>query len=672
MTLSLRDRFLQQIIEEARGENVGELGDRDIAVLAEGLWDWAAALPGDARSARIRPLQDGENAHRDGWLLEAAGPDAPFLVDSLLGECVERGLEVRALLHPIVPREAGAALSLIQIHLAALSDVERAGVLAGAQATLADITAAVDDYAAMRSRMQQEALKLAGHAHLDPVERDEAVAFLDWLVHEHFVFLGSRAYDFDVGQDGAFRAEEPLMIEGSNLGLLRDEARNILNRGAEPTVLTAEIEAFLQKKEPLIIAKSTMRSRVHRRALADYIGIKQYDEHGRVCGEIRFAGLFTSEAYNETVPTIPIVRRRAQQLLAASGRLQSRHSEKALSNILETWPRDELFQTDVEILTPMIIGALHLVGQPRARLFVRYDEFDRYASALVYVLRDAYTSDLRQKIGDRLAAAFGGEVLNFQPRFDGGPLARVHFEVARGSASPRPDVESLERDIATMARRWDDAFAGALADAPLTSEARAGAAAFKGAFNGAYREAFDPEEAILDLVEIAELNAGATVRLRAYRRPGDPAEIIRAKIYARDGAIPLSKCVPVFENMGLFVEFETGYPVRPKAKPTADAPDVYWIHDARMRLKTGGEIDLEAADAAFEAAFAAVWTGQTEDDGFNQLILAAGATWREAALLRALCAFRKQTGLDPAQPTQIEALVAHPGSTLLLLQLFKT
>ncbi|MEO0982060.1 MAG: NAD-glutamate dehydrogenase [Pseudomonadota bacterium] len=668
MKAAARDTFLRQMAEEARGEDLRDLAPDALNKLAEEFWDWAAGEPAGTRAARIRPVDAGAASRQ---VLEVIGPDAPFLVASLLGECVAQGHTVAALLHPIVKRSNGDHMSMIQIHLPALSEAESDALLNGAEATLADIHVAVADYAAMRARMKEQAAKVGALTHLDPETKAEAVAFLDWLTEEHFLFLGSRAYVLDADGDGRLLDEEPVMVEGSNLGILRNEALNVLNRGAEPTVLTPEIEAFLKEPDPLIIAKSTLQSRVHRRALADYVGVKQYDETGRVCGEVRFAGLFTSEAYNEGVHSIPVVRQRVAQVLDASGRLTSRHSQKALENILETWPRDELFQTDAETLTPMALGALHLIGQPRTRLFLRYDEFDRYVSAILYVRREVYTSDLRERIGRRLEEALEGEVLLFQPRFDGGPLARVHFHIALNPGHPKPDEAVLEAEISDLAQRWDDAFADALSEAPLSDAARSGASAFKQSFNEAYREAFSPKEAIRDVAELAKLDAARPVRLRAYRKAGDDAVTLRAKIYARDGAIPLSKCVPVLENMGLFVEFETGYPVRPRRKPVEDAPDTYWIHDAVVRRSDNKPIDLDRVETAFAEAFAAVWLGLTDNDGFNRLILSAGLDWREAALLRALCAYRKQTGLDPAAETQIEALVAYPALAQSLIELFR-
>jgi len=658
-----------QFSEQAHNEDLDHLSETDLDALAAGLWDWASKLEGDERKVRIRTATGADGQSLGVSALEVAGPDMPFLVDSLLGECAAQSLPVRALLHPVVILKDGARRSVIQIHLPLLDENEGAAITLGARRTIDDIAAAVADYPALRARMREEAQRLEQEFKVDAGERGEAVAFLSWLANDHFVFLGARTYVFETDEKGNFKQAEPEMVEGSNLGLLRDEERNVLSRDSEPTVLTPAISAYLQQPEPLIINKSNLMSRVHRRVYADYVGVKHYDDEGRVVGETRFAGLFTAEAYNEPAASVPLLRRRMEKVVAASGVSEGGHSEKALTNILETWPRDELFQTSAERLKPMALGALALVGRPRTRLFVRADRFGRYVSALVYVPRDAYDTGLRKKIGDRLCEAYEGRLVGFQPRFDDGPLLRVRFVLVPGKDA-QPDVSLLEADIVRLCYTWDDTFRDAVSGADLSDDDRHGAIAFRGGFNAAYREAFSPEEALLDVSSIAELSDDRQISLRAYRKDGANASSVQAKIYARGVSIPLSKCVPVFENMGLFVKFETGYPVRPASKPVADAPDTYWVHALSMQTADGTDIDLTGMRKEFEDAFAAVWNGEAENDGFNRLIFTLGASWREAALLRTLCAYRGQTGMDPARITQINALANHPNLTGKLLALF--
>ncbi|MFN3312591.1 MAG: NAD-glutamate dehydrogenase [Hyphomonas sp.] len=664
-------QVLEQFLQEAAGEDLTGLSEADICALALGAWDWAASVPAGQQDVRVILQGEGEDgAPLSRSILEAAGPDMPFLVDSLLGECAAQGQEVKTLFHPVVRLSDGRMLSLIQIHLPLLTPDEADLLKEGTRATLADVQRAVSDHAAMSTRMRSEMKRLAALRHLLPAERDEAVEFLEWLYKEHFVFLGCREYDFETDADGNVKPAEPLMVEGSNLGILRDENLNVLTRDSEPLMLTREIGDFLQSPIPLIIAKSTLPSRVHRRVPCDYIGVKKYDSEGRVNGEVRFLGLFTAEAYDETARSIPFVRRRVQKIMAASGAAPGGHTEKALANLIETWPRDELLQTRSTVLGPMVKAALHLIGRPRTKLFLRRDEFDRFVTALVFVPRESYDTALRQRIAAVLTEAWNGELKSFQPYFDSGPLARVHFEIALEPGHPEPDAEALERRIIELSRTWDQGFRELLMGSPLTGADREGARSFIGAFNAAYREAFTPEEALKDVTGMAALSAGRPIVARAFRNDHDRASKVRIKIYTRTGSIPLSRCVPVFENLGLFVDFETGYPVRPLTKPAEDAPDVYWVHALSMETADGSSLELDQLALAFEDAFIAVWSGWAENDGFNRLVLTAQASWREAAVMRALAAFRRQSGMEPPQEVQETALAKYPAATRLILDLF--
>ena len=665
-------QLLDQVLQEASREDVSGLSEADIRALAQRLWDWAETVPAGERAVHVSVKAEGASGTLSRSFLQVTGPDMPFLVDSLLGECASQGHEVKTLFHPVVTMADGRMVSVIQIHLALLTPEEADVLEAGARATLADVARAVADHAAMRARMRSEMKRISSLPHLQSAERDEAVAFLEWLSREHFVFLGAREYDFETDAQGGVKPAEPLMVEGSNLGILRDETLNVLSRDSEPLMLTREIGDFIQSPVPLIIAKSTLPSRVHRRVPCDYIGVKKYDTEGRVNGEVRFLGLFTAEAYDETARSIPFVRRRVQKVMTASGAAPGGHTEKALANLIETWPRDELFQTRSTVLGPMIMGALHLIGRPRTRAFLRRDEFDRFVTALVFVPRESYDTTLRQRIGALLTEAYQGELKNFQPYFDSGPLARVHFEIALHPDHPEPDPEILEQRIIELARTWDQGFRELLMRPGLSGGDREGARAFVGAFNAAYREAFSPEEALRDVTCMAELSAGKPIVARAYRLDADAPSKVRVKIYARTGSIALSHCVPVFENLGLFVDFETGYPVRPQTKPVEDAPDVYWVHSLFMQTADGTPLELAGIAHDFEQAFLAVWSGRAENDGFNKLILKANASWREAALIRALASYRRQSGMDQPQEVQEAALASYPAVTALLLELFAT
>jgi glutamate dehydrogenase len=666
--------FLQDMFDDAGPDELAGLSVDDLLMLAHDFWAWHKATP--EGGVRLRPGVGAGGARLARDVLEILGADMPFLVDSAMGELSEQGLSAMAMFHPITADGPASAprVSMIQIHLKPLPELRGAALVDAMRATIADVHASVKDFSAMKQKMEACAESLtAAKSGVDAGEIFEAAALLRWLAADRFTFLGARDYGYARDAKGAFTNEEPEILEETGLGLLRDPERYVLRRSAEPFMLTHEVQRLVADKTPLIVAKSTLRSRVHRRTAADYIGVKRYDARGAVVGETRFVGLFTADAYNEMTRDIPVLRRKVKGVMAQAGFSPGSHNEKTLANVLETYPRDELWQTELDDLARISRGILHLIDRPKPRVFVRRDRFNRFVSALVYLPKDRFNTALREAVGARLGAAFGGEVESFFPTLSDGPLARVQFTIANIDRSrPDPDMRALEAEIVALTLTWEDALDVALSEAEGLQDAEKEMIRVRshGAFNAAYRERFNVSEALTDLTAIVRASDTVPVHVRAYRNAADAAHVLRCKIYSAGDTLALSSALPILENMGLFVQAELGFPVRLAAFGDRTKVCVY-VHDIEMRSANGQPIDFSAVERSFEEAFAAIWTGQAENDGFNRLILALGVRWREAALIRALCRYRQQSGLDPSQGVQEAALADHPDLTAQLLALFR-
>ncbi|MET0546328.1 MAG: NAD-glutamate dehydrogenase [Caulobacterales bacterium] len=670
--------FLAQLFEDAEPDELEGVSLQDFLAIAHAMWlDSETREPG-AQSIVLRNAIGADGRAIERLSLEIVGPDMPFLVDSVMAEINAQSLRVLAMFHPIVscPRTPDGrranhgvdhAESYILVHLEPLDVEARRRVLEGVQATLADVRAAVSDYQAMRARMKECARALqTARTPASPGEVSEALDFLNWLADEHFAFLGVRDADYPRAPDGTLAQGEPNVVPHSSLGVLRDPNRGVLRRGSEPSVITASIGAFLDAPTPIVVSKSNLKSRVHRRVYADYIGVKRYDSDGMVIGETRFVGLFTAESYVRQPSEIPLLRRKVQRVLDQAGKQPGSHNAKALRNIVESYPRDELYQISEDELLNTCLGILHLQDRPRTRIFIRRDRFDRFASILVFVPRENYDSELREKIGAALARAYDGRVSAYYPNFSDGPLARVHFIIGGFyQGHPEPNEDALEDHIAAMARSWDDELAQAARDGLSNGEGADVAHAYAGAFSAGYREMFSPFDALTDIAELKRLTPEEPVRVGAYRVHGDGADVLRCKIYSSGELIALSAALPILENLGLYVVSETGYVV----KPRYGAPGGK-IHDVRTRSADGSPVAFDTVEQSFERAFAAAWSGRTENDGFNKLILSLGVDWREAALLRALAKYRGQSGLDPSQTVQEMALSDYPELARLILDLF--
>jgi glutamate dehydrogenase len=661
--------FLTQIADDATIDDVGNLSFTDLAHLAHNFWCWSAQKRQNIKEIRLYDAKgpNGKPLGRD--ILEICGPDSSFLVDSVMAEIGAQGIEVRAMFHPLVEvsrddegKRSAAGLSIkesmIQVHLPDLPPSKRETVLEGVRETLEDVRLAVGDFHAIKARMVECIRDLSvAKTKSSNDEIMEAVSFLKWIEGDKFVFLGARSYEYSRNPDGSIANDEPDIIEEDNLGILRNQELSVLRRANEPTLLSDKLLAFLEEASPIVVAKSNLRSRVHRRSVMDYIGIKRYDENGYVYGEDRFIGLFTAEAYDRMVRDVPLLRRKVERVVAQTGFVANSHNDKRFRNIVENYPRDELFQIDEEDLLRIALGVQHLMDRPRTRIFVRRDRFDRFLSILVFVPRDKYNTDIRAKIGTVLATSYGGRLSAYYPLFGDAPLARVHYIIGLNPNDHlEPNVEELEHRIAELTRTWDDAVE------VIGEESKIDVSNFLGRFPAGYKDVFTPAEAIKDIVELAEIGEDG-VNVRAYRNEGDSDFTLRCKLYKTHEPVALSEAMPIFQSMGLYVESETQYPI--KCNKTT-----YWVHDVEMRTNDSKPLNYSAVDTSFEDAFSAIWAGLAENDGFNQLILKLGISWREASLIRAWARWRGQTGLDPSQTVQEQALADYPKIAGLLLELF--
>ncbi|HWU13816.1 MAG TPA: NAD-glutamate dehydrogenase, partial [Caulobacter sp.] len=444
-------RFAAQVQEDWSAEELPGFDPADVAHALAEFWAFGETAT-DPLSIRVRPARSAGGTDLKSDLLEIVQPDRPFLVDSIMGAVAEHGFSVRAMFHPVIDTPAGRR-SMIQVYLAPVGEDRETALVEAVRDALADVQLAVDDFDAMKALIRRTIAELrASKAPIPEGERDEGLAFLDWLEGDRFVFLGARIYEYPRTASGGYAAEEPLYQPEGSLGVLRDQTLTVLRRGSEPAILSPQVRDHLLLGAPLVVAKSNLRSKVHRRGYMDYVGVRRYGADGKPSGEVRFVGLFTAEAYETPAHEVPVIRRKVEHVLKEAGKDPEGHSGKRLRNILETWPRDELFQISEDELLSMAMGVLHLYDRPRVRLFARKDPFDRFISVLMFVPRERYDSGVRERAGKILADAFDGRVSAYYPSFSDAPLARVHYVlgVTPGQHGD-PDLATLEAAVAETA-----------------------------------------------------------------------------------------------------------------------------------------------------------------------------------------------------------------------------
>ncbi len=632
--------------------------------------------PGEAKVHVYTPQVEEHGWQSPHTVVETVTDDMPFLVDSVSMALTRRGSSIHLSVHPIVrvrrdddgrlqellPRAAeGPAESLLHVEIDRQADQARLDELeAELHRVLADVRAAIEDWPAMRRHVREIVADLDEHP--PPIDADELAetkALLEWIDDDHFTYLGYREYELRT-QEG----EEVLTsLPGSGLGILRQAEPKAVSHSFAG--LPPEVRELARSPNPLILTKANSRATVHRPAYLDYVGAKRFDDGGSVCGERRFLGLFTHTAYSASPWEIPVLRRKVARVVERSGFAPGSHDHKALVEILETYPRDELFQIPEDELSEIALGILHLGERRRVRLFVRRETFGRFLSCLVYLPLDRYNTDVRQRIEQILRDAFGGSSVDFVARVSESVLARLHLIVHTepGTAADY-DVAAIEARLVEATRTWSDDLHDALTE--QLGEARAASLfpRYADAFPAAYREDFNPRAAVADIQRIERLGPEGDLDLSLYLPLESQVGHLAFKLLRSGDPILLSDVLPLLENMGVKVTDERPFEVRP-----LDGPPV-WIYD--FGLDYGEEVEFEAdrVRRIFQDAFAEVWRGGVENDGFNRLVLSAGLTWREIALLRAIAKYLRQAGSAFSQAYMEETFADNAKLARLLVELF--
>lgn len=689
--------FLQRYYLHTAPEDLADRDPEDVFGAAFSHYRLAENRPQGTANVRVHTPTVEEN----GWtcshsVVEVVTDDMPFLVDSVTNELSRQGRGIHVVIHPqvVVRRDLtgkllevltvpGAerphdALTESWIHVETDRETDRADlkqITADLLRILSDVRETVEDW----EKMRDAALRIADELPTEPTaddlrdqEVDEARELLRWLADNHFTFLGFREYDLT--EDDSLAA-----VPGTGLGILRADPKH---EGEEDhpvspsfSRLPADARAKAREHKLLVLTKANSRATVHRPSYLDYVGVKKFDSDGNVIGERRFLGLFSSAAYTESVRRVPVIRRKVQEVLKGAGFSPNSHDGRDLLQILETYPRDELFQTPPDELRAIVTSVLYLQERRRLRLYLRKDEYGRYYSALVYLPRDRYTTGVRLRIIDILKEELGGDSVDFTAWNTESILSRLHFvvRVAPGGGLPQltdADTDRIEARLVEAARSWADGFGEALTAECGEERAAELLRRYSGAFPEGYKADHSPRAAVADLQHLEQLKHGREdFALSLYEPVGAAPGERRFKIYRSGGQVSLSAVLPVLQRLGVEVTDERPYELRCTDRTNA------WIYDFGLRLpkSQNGNGDALGEDGRerFQEAFSAAWTGEAEVDGFNSLVLRAGLNWRQAMVLRAYAKYLRQAGSTFSQDYMEDTLLNNVHTTRLLVSLFE-
>ncbi|MGA2928805.1 MAG: NAD-glutamate dehydrogenase domain-containing protein, partial [Solirubrobacteraceae bacterium] len=678
------EALLRQLYHRVPLDDLAGRSERDLCGAAIALWELARTRrPGATTVRAYNPAPDRHGWHSANTIVEVVTDYMPFLVDSVAMELAAGGYAIELSLVPVIevlrdqrgrlvellgPGSGVAGVqaeSVMQFEVDREAQPERLDALAdGIQRVLADVSAAVQDWPLMRERMQAIADDFrAAPAPLDQLQARELTAFLEWVADGNFIFLGHGEYDLlrEEGED-LLRA-----VPGSLLGVFRHRSAGTSRSFAR---LPAEVRAMARAPEPLILTKANSRSTVHRPLYLDYIGVKRFSGE-QVVGERRFLGLYTSDAADASPREIPLLADKVARVTRRAAFAAESHNAKALARTLDSYPLDELFQSSDDELFAVAMGIVALGERDRVGVFVRRDPYRRFVSCLVFVPRDRFNADNRERMDRILRDAFAATDIDWAVRLTASKLVRIHYIVRceivpfdRDAAQFSRDVADLERLIADATRPWTEQLAGALRNAHGDERGNQLLRDYRAAFPIGYRADWQAGAAVQDIERAEALASGDRVVMTVRAARETEHGSLRCKLLSPGERIALSDVLPILENMGLRVADERPYELTPAGR------DPIWVYDIGVACELDADLRDQARRTALQDAFTGVWRGELENDRLGALVLLAGLTGREVSLLRALLKYLRQAGARFSDRYMQQALTGNPGLARRLVELF--
>ena len=657
--------------------------------------------PDEIKVRVFNPIYEQHGWQSTHTIVEIVHPDMPFLVDSIRMELNRHGLTMHLMINPGVcycSRDNEHQLSdmltkppakntheyeanaLIHVEVDRQTDECFLEQLENdLRQVLSDVRLAVADWSVMRQGAADVLTEIQSSSLPVPEEEyNESIAFIEWLMASNFTFLGFREYQLDLSQEN-----QPLtMVPNSGLGLLSDERIRHPSRFVGD--MSPEAQSIASSKQKLLVLQQlSWKSTVHRPSQPYYIGIKKFNEKGEVIGENRFIGLFTSAAYHSNPQDVPIIRQKIQHVLDNSGFIVDSYSYKVLLNILESHPRDELFQSSEQELFDIALGIYNMQERRKIRLFMRKDPWGRFFSCFVYVPRDQFNSSIREKMGKILKDNLKGVEITFSTYFAESILARIHFIVRTD-----PNIDFVDYDLGLIedklsqaGRSWSDELEEDIVDYFGEGQGKALYNKYKFAFPAGYRDIIDVRTAVHDIERMEslteensesslsdkKLNSGSkndNVEMMFYRPLETFDKTLHFKLLLKNNRLALSDVLPMLEHMGLKIISERSFDIRLSENETI------YINDFSMHHMGDDEIDVDKRRDIFQSSFQALMNREIENDGFNRLVLLAGIDSFEVAIFRAYAKYFQQIKFTFSQIYIESTLAKHHKIAYELIRLF--
>ncbi|TDP00519.1 NAD-glutamate dehydrogenase [Marinomonas balearica] len=668
--------FHDLLVEDMESESIDNLYGNIVCQ-----WDFMKQRsPGTPKVRVYNPNYEEHSWQSTHTVIEILTDDMPFLVSSFNMALVRLGHTIHFTAHPMVPvtRSKKGELTTIELdihnhfnealirfevdHLSDINVMEQ--IKQELLSTLDDVANSVQDWSGMKAKLNDIINESSSLEHLqnDPTHL-ENLDFLRWVENDHFTFIGFREYDLVQGN----KETHLKLVEGSGMGTFRDLDKRKVKR--DITLNDRIAELAVNPNNMLVITKSTAISTVHRPVHLDYLGVKRFDKNGKVVGEWRFFGLYSSAAYVARLQDVPLLRKKLEHIVENINVDNNSHKGKNLKHILNSYPRDEMLQAPALDLTHTIESILAIQERRQLRVFLRKDIYGRFLNALVYVPRDRYNTELRMKMQEILMDACNGTSSEFNVQFSQLVLARVNFtiQIADPQTNRVINAQDIQAKMQEAMASWDDKLLEALHTSTGEEKGNHLFEAYAPFLPAAYREDFAPNTAVLDIERLNELASEREISTHLYRQVGQSKNNYFFKVYGSGTTLVLSDVLPILECMGLRVLEARPYELDQNGDGRANT----WVVEFAISVNDGVNLEKKAQREAFQDAFNQVFLRRVENDRFNSLVLDASLTWRQVTMLRAVTKYLNQLQIPFSRPYMQQTLEKNANIARLLVQLFE-
>ena len=672
--------FAKMLLHRLSAEEIETLGVQQLLGRVRSAFAFVDARGNHPASVRVFvPTLETDGYLVTGTVLETSTDDSPFLVDSVLEELTARNLHVRLLVHPMIgtqraadghlervmaSRDADHRESVMHFELERrLSEQDRGDLEGRIRAILHDVRLVVRDFEPMQERVRHMG-ELAQHAvnTYPPAEVAETVDFVDWLLQMNFVFLGYREYR--LADDPSGRTIQA--VPGSGLGILSDVSTSSFADATRLDSLDPDVRRRIEEGELLVITKTKAYATVHRRARMDYVGVRILDPDGKIVGEARLIGLFTSKAYMEPAAKTPLLHHKLEQIIAAEDLIPGSHDYKEVVELFESFPRDELFQATSEELRSLVVGLLQLEKHGDLRVLVRKDLYGRQVSIVVALPREKFSAPLRKRLQEMFLAKFNGTSIDYHLSLGETESARIFFTVHVRPGEPIPEIpyEELEDEVERLARTWEDDLLDHLIQRFGPDRGPQLAAEYGARFPDYYKVAeTDWDQVAMDVERLEDLKSDTDGFVIGIANEAVGERLTRVKLYKTGGKADLSAFMPLLESLGLRAVEEVPVAIRGEGR--------VYIHDFGVLDARGAVLNLEEEADLVTEALTAMWLGEAEVDSLNRLVIAADLSWRQVHILRAYRRYRMRVSSRFTEEYRNDALAENPHIARRLAELFE-